>query len=60
MQNNILDTIRWLRVIGDTIFATGAIGLTYFVFGLKFGWSVKDEIDISEENYPKVRFDQPK
>ncbi len=60
LQNNILDTIKWLRVIGDTIFATGAIALTYFVLGLKFGWSVEEEIEISDEKYPRVRFDTPK
>ncbi len=32
--------MRWLRVIGDTIFAVGAFVLVWFVFGLKTGWSV--------------------
>ena len=36
-----LETIRWLRVIGDTIFAFGALLLSWFVFGLKGGWSLK-------------------
>jgi nitric oxide reductase subunit B len=36
-----LETIRWLRVIGDTIFAAGALFLGWFVFGLKGGWSLK-------------------
>ena len=36
-----LETIRWLRVIGDTIFAVGALFLGWFVFGLKGGWSLK-------------------
>jgi len=35
-----MNTLKWLRVIGDTIFAAGSIVLVYFVFGLKFGWSV--------------------
>jgi len=38
-----LETIRWLRVIGDTIFAIGALYLGWFVFGLKFGWSIKSK-----------------
>ncbi|MFB6341123.1 nitric-oxide reductase large subunit [Saccharicrinis sp. FJH62] len=38
-----LQTIRWLRVIGDTIFAFGALILAWFVFGLKFGWSLKKQ-----------------
>ena len=36
-----LQTIRWLRVIGDTIFAVGALILGWFVFGLRLGWSLK-------------------
>jgi nitric oxide reductase subunit B len=36
-----LETVRWLRVIGDSIFAIGALYLGWFVFGLKGGWSVK-------------------
>ena len=36
-----LETVRWLRVIGDTIFAFGALLLSWFVFGLKGGWSLK-------------------
>ena len=34
-------TLKWLRVIGDTIFATGTVALAWFIFGLKFGWSVE-------------------
>ncbi|MDF1550093.1 MAG: cbb3-type cytochrome c oxidase subunit I, partial [Bacteroidales bacterium] len=38
-----METFRWLRVIGDTIFAIGALYLGWFVFGLKGGWSIKKE-----------------
>ncbi len=38
-----LQTIRWLRVIGDTIFAVGAVVLVWFVFGLKAGWSLTEK-----------------
>lgn len=37
----VMETFRWLRAIGDTIFAIGALYLGYFIFGLKGGWSVK-------------------
>ena len=43
LQLPALQTIRWLRVIGDTIFATGALVLVWFVFGLKTGWSLKKD-----------------
>jgi len=43
MQQDYLIVFKWLRSIGDTIFAVGSITLTYFVFGLKFGWSYKND-----------------
>jgi len=36
-----METLRWLRAIGDTIFAIGALYLAWFIFGLKTGWSIK-------------------
>ncbi|MCA1747223.1 MAG: cbb3-type cytochrome c oxidase subunit I, partial [Bacteroidales bacterium] len=36
-----MQTLRWMRVFGDTIFAVGALYLAWFVFGLKGGWSIK-------------------
>jgi nitric oxide reductase subunit B len=39
MQLPWMQTLRWLRVIGDTIFAIGVVALVYFVVGLKTGWS---------------------
>jgi nitric oxide reductase subunit B len=45
LQQGWLDTLRWLRVIGDTIFAIGTVALGWFVIGLKTGWSVRKEID---------------
>jgi nitric oxide reductase subunit B len=41
MQQPYLITFRWLRVIGDTIFATGTLSLAWFIFGLAGGWSIK-------------------
>jgi len=55
MQHPWLQMIRWLRVVGDSIFAIGVLLLGWFVVGLKTGWSVSDEIDISEERYPRVQ-----
>jgi nitric oxide reductase subunit B len=54
LQNDTLQTVRWLRVIGDTIFALGALGFGWFVVGLKTGWSVagrRDEcLEAAEES----------
>lgn len=49
MQDPTLDFIRWLRVIGDTIFTVGVLALGWFVFGLKTGWSVRGESDLPGE-----------
>jgi nitric oxide reductase subunit B len=40
MQQPAMHTLKWMRVIGDTVFALGTISLAWFIFGLKFGWSV--------------------
>jgi len=48
MQQDYLQTLRWLRVIGDTIFAVGVLALAYFVAGLKTGWSLKLGHDLPE------------
>lgn len=45
LQNGMLNTLRWMRVIGDSIFAMGVLSLGWFVLGLKTGWSVSAEDD---------------
>lgn len=42
LQRDIVKTFHWMRVIGDTIFAVGALALAWFILGLKTGWSVVD------------------
>jgi nitric oxide reductase subunit B len=37
-----MQTLRWLRVPGDTVFAAGAVALAVFVAGLKTGQSFKN------------------
>src|ERR1039458_8995796 len=34
LQTPVMETLRWIRAFGDTIFAVGAIVLVYFVFKL--------------------------
>lgn len=41
LQQPYLVTFKWLRAIGDTIFAVGVVALVWFIFGLKGGWSIK-------------------
>jgi nitric oxide reductase subunit B len=45
MHTDVMQTLRWLRVPGDTIFALGALALVWFVAGLKTGHSVMREGD---------------
>ncbi len=40
LQTDTMEVLRWLRVVGDTIFALGAFALGWFVLGLKGGWSI--------------------
>lgn len=45
MQDSTLQTLRWMRIIGDSVFALGSLALAWFVIGLKAGWSIeKDNI----------------
>jgi len=41
MQTDLMQTLRWLRVPGDTLFFLGAVALVVFVAGLKTGHSYK-------------------
>lgn len=43
MQESTMQTLLWLRIVGDTIFAIGILALAWFVVGLKTGWSVEKE-----------------
>lgn len=40
MQQDYMVTLKWLRAVGDTIFAIGTVALVWFIFGLKGGWSI--------------------
>jgi nitric oxide reductase subunit B len=39
MQTSTMQNLRWLRVVGDTIFAVGMVAMGWFVTGLTGGWS---------------------
>jgi len=41
MQQPYIVTFKWLRMIGDSMFALGTISLAWFIFGLKGGWSLR-------------------
>ena len=41
MQQPYIVTLKWLRMIGDTLFGLGTLSLAWFIFGLTGGWSLK-------------------
>lgn len=52
LQQPLLETLRWLRIVGDTVFLTGVASLGWFVVGLKTGWSwqeVRQSSSVSRE-----------
>jgi nitric oxide reductase subunit B len=54
MQTPLMDRLRWLRIIGDTIFAVGVLSLGWFVLGLKTGWSIAPEADAVARDFPQA------
>ena len=45
MQTDLMQTLRWMRVPGDTIFFLGAVALVWFIFGLWTGHSFSKKPD---------------
>ena len=39
LQQPAIETLRWMRLIGDTVFTVGALAFAWFMAGLVFGWS---------------------
>ena len=39
LQQPAIETLRWMRLIGDTVFTVGAVAFAWFMAGLFFGWS---------------------
>ena len=55
LQQPVMQTLRWLRAPGDTVFAAGAVLLAWFVVGLKTGWSLeKVEVEAPEETHASL------
>ncbi len=52
LHTPLMDSLRWLRVIGDSIFATGILALGWFVLGLQTGWSVQNKMEPASRDIP--------
>ena len=47
-----IGTLRWLRIVGDTIFMIGTGALAYFMIGLWAGWSYEPTTATAREMLP--------
>lgn len=45
LQSPLIEQLRWLRIVGDTIFLTGVASLVWFAVGLLTGWSYDREAE---------------
>ena len=51
LQQPLLQTLRWMRVIGDSVFTLGALALAWFIAGLQTGWSyqpIEERVPVRE------------
>jgi nitric oxide reductase subunit B len=51
MQTPLLTRLRWMRMVGDTLFAFGALVLGWFVVGLITGHSFDRTAKLDEGEY---------
>ena len=47
MQSGTMQTLRWMRVPGDILFAIGAVLFAWFVLGLVTGHSYNDAVTLN-------------
>ena len=43
LQSPLIERLRWLRIVGDTVFMSGVAALVWFSVGLLTGWSYEPE-----------------
>jgi len=58
-----MNTLRWFRIPGDSLFAVGALVLAWFVLGLVTGHSFDKSAKVLEgESFqrPRVQFEEEK
>ena len=48
LQTPLINNLRWMRVIGDSLFAVGALVLGWFVLGLVTGHSYDKTAQVKE------------
>jgi nitric oxide reductase subunit B len=48
LQQPIMENLRWLRIVGDTVFLSGVASLAWFVLGLWTGHSFRSQPEAVE------------
>ncbi|MAE94078.1 MAG: nitric oxide reductase large subunit [Deltaproteobacteria bacterium] len=54
LQQAHIQDLRWLRLVGDTVFLAGVGSLAWFVLGLRTGWSYRRDAAWSGSHSPAV------
>jgi len=54
LQQPIIENLRWLRMIGDTVFLGGVGSLVWFAVGLKTGWSLEKKASAVDKEQPSL------
>ncbi len=50
MQTDLMQTLRWMRVVGDTVFAIGAFAFVWFALGLIFTGDAEEKSRSNEKD----------
>lgn len=52
LQQPWLEALRWMRIVGDTVFMVGVAAFAYFMLGLRTGWSYETPaVQVPDEVY---------
>jgi nitric oxide reductase subunit B len=55
LQQPWIENLRWLRIIGDTLFLAGVASFAWFMLGLRTGWSLEPELPSSTNSNVVVK-----
>jgi nitric oxide reductase subunit B len=53
LQSPLIERLRWLRIVGDTVFLSGVAALVWFSVGLLTGWSYATEARQGRDGLPE-------
>lgn len=59
LQTNLMSNLRWMRAIGDTVFAIGILALSWFILGLFTGRSFQQIKPVTDKDHMHIPNLQP-